>query len=196
MWKDKMKVFWSVLLAIVLTLIITVPSFTQVIGSGAKFIFDTVTGGLKVHLSTCISGESACDGTDGTSTMRTIPTARVGQGATSLPYISVGTSEDKHAVCTAPCTLYWISATNTNAAVRYLKCENDTAANTAPGTDTPELRFAIPGATTGAGNNPVNGGVGLKFTTALTCWMVTGAADSDVAEVAANELMVNYGFKE
>lgn len=117
-------------------------------------------------------------------------------GVSTLSYISAGATEDEHAVCAGPCTLYWIAATNTNAAVRYLKCENDTTSGTAPGTDTPELRFAIPGAATGAGNNPLNLSVGLNFSTALTCWLVTGAADSDVAEVAANELMVNYGFKQ
>ena len=116
-------------------------------------------------------------------------------GANSLAYISAGATEDEHAVCTSACNLYSISATNINAAVRYLKCENDTAAGTAPGTDTPELRFAIPGATTGGGTNPTLPPSGLFFSTGLTCWLVTGAADSDVAEVAANEIMVNYGYK-
>lgn len=121
-----------------------------------------------------------------------IPTASKSGGATPLAYISVGTTEDKHAVCTAPCNLYGIQATNTNAAVRYLKCENDTSANTAPGTDTPEFRLAIP---PGSGFIAVFP-VGKFFSVALTCWTVTGAADSDVAEVAANEIMLNYDFKQ
>lgn len=116
-------------------------------------------------------------------------------GGTTSSYISVGTTEDEHAICTAACTLYSIGVTNTNAAVRYLKCENDTAANTAPGTDTPEFRMAVPGATTGGGFTHTFP-VGAAFGTALTCWLVTGAADSDVAEVAANELMVFYTYKQ
>lgn len=155
-----------------------------------------LAGNQRFTQTTCLSGESACIGTSPDSYIMVAPVARALGGATTLSYISVGTTEDEHAVCTAACTLYWIAATNTNAAVRYLKCENDTAANTAPGTDTPELRFAIPGNTAGAGNNPDIPAVGLAFTTGLTCWLVTGAADSDVAEVAANELMVNYGFKQ
>jgi hypothetical protein len=116
-------------------------------------------------------------------------------GATIYSHISVGSTEDEHAICTAACTLYSIAATNVNAAVRYLKCENDTAANTAPGTDTPELRLAIPGNAAGAGFTHTFP-VGAAFGTALTCWLVTGGADNDVAEVAANELMVFYTYKQ
>jgi len=116
-------------------------------------------------------------------------------GASGYSYISVGTTEDEHAVKASAGRLFSITATNTNAAVRYLKCENDTAANTAPGTDTPELRIAIPGATTGAGFTTSFAPAGWAFSTALTCWLVTGAADSDVAEVAANEIMVFYTYK-
>ena len=141
--------------------------------------------------------DTLADGTIGAPVMtlsryiRTTPTAYSTGGGTVTRYISAGATEDEHAVCTGPCTLYAVIVTNVNAAVRYLKCENDTAANTAPGTDTPEFSIAIPGPATGGGaawSIPVGG----AFTTALTCWIVTGMADSDVAEVAANELMVNY----
>ena len=166
---------------------------------------ETVSGGLSmvgtVRRDTAASsagttGDNATLNTNSLGAVWTQPSAGPTGGATTLSYISAGATEDEHAVCTAACTLYSISVTNTNAAVRYLKCENDTAAGTAPGTDTPELRFAIPGATTGAGNNPSIPAVGMAFSTGLTCWLVTGAADSDVAEVAANEIMVNYGFKQ
>jgi hypothetical protein len=113
--------------------------------------------------------------------------------ATALRYISVGVTEDKHTVKDTPGTLFSITATNTNAAVRYIKCENDTTANTTVGSETPEWSFAIPSTLAGG---PLNYAppLGVVFT-ALTCWIVTGAADSDVAEVAANEIMVNYSFK-
>ena len=130
-----------------------------------------------------------------TRALRVAPMASNTGGGTTLSFISAGATEDEHAVCTGPCTLYSILVTNTNAAVRYLKCENDTAANTAPGTDTPEFRIAVPGATTGAGASH-SFPVGANFATALTCWLVTGAADSDVAEVAANDLMVFYTYKQ
>jgi hypothetical protein len=111
--------------------------------------------------------------------------------ATSLKYTSVGTTEDEHAVKASPGILWSITATNTNAAARYLRCENDTAANTTPGSETVELDLAIPGATSGAGFT-VEFPRGFYFSAALTCWLVTGAADSDVAEVAANEIKLLY----
>jgi hypothetical protein len=37
--------------------------------------------------------------------------------------------------------------------------------------------------------------VGKYFSNALTCWIVTGKADSDVAEVVANDVHLNYDVK-
>jgi hypothetical protein len=116
------------------------------------------------------------------------------QGVSSLKYTSVGATEDEHAVKASAGVLYSITTTNTNAAARYLRCENDTAANTTPGSETVELDLAIPGATTGAGFTTTFP-KGWAFSTALTCWVVTGAADSDVAEVAANEIKIFYTFR-
>jgi hypothetical protein len=127
-----------------------------------------------------------------TRALLTAPTATRTAGGTPLSYISAGATEDEHAVCTGPCNLYSVTATNINAATRFLKCENDTTGGTAPGTDTPEFRIAL----MATGGAAVTLPVGAFFSTALTCWLVTGAADSDVAEVAANELMVFYTFKQ
>ena len=114
--------------------------------------------------------------------------------ATTFRYISVGTTEDKHAVKTTAGTIFSMTATNTAATVAFLKCENDTSGNTAPGTDTPEFSAAIPGATTGGGFH-LPFPMGFAFSTAWTCWIVTGAADTDVTEVAANSVMVFYNYK-
>jgi len=121
------------------------------------------------------------------------PRAGTTGGALPYRYISVGSTEDKHAVCTAACTVYSITATNANAAIRYLKCFNNVAASTTPGTSTPDLDLAIP-----ANGIPLSIPlpVGTSFSTALTCWLVTGAAENDVAEVAANELKVLYSYKQ
>lgn len=114
--------------------------------------------------------------------------------ATVFRYISVGTTEDKHTVKATAGTIFGLLATNTAATVAFVKCENDTSANTAPGTDTPEFSVAIPGATTGAGNNSVIP-IGFAFSNAWTCWIVTGKADSDVTEVGANDVMLNWIYK-
>lgn len=120
--------------------------------------------------------------------------AHADAGADSLKYTSAGATEDEHAVKATAGTLYSITVTNTNVAARYLRCENDTAANTTPGSETPELDLAIPGQTAGAGFTTTFP-KGYRFSTALTCWTVTGAADTDVAEVAANEIKIFYTFK-
>jgi hypothetical protein len=107
--------------------------------------------------------------------------------------ISVGTTEDETQIKATAGAVYSITATNTNAAARYLKCFNLTAANAAPGTSTPWLALAIPPAATGtlAAVYPN----GAQFTVALTCALVTGAADSDVTEVAANEVMWSIAYR-
>jgi len=147
--------------------------------------------------SATTTGDNATINTNASGALWTAPTASTNGGASGVRFISAGGAddEDEHAVATAAGTLYSITVTNTNAAVRYLKCEADTAAGTAPGTDTPEIALAIPGATTGAGFTTTFP-VGYSFSTGLTCWLVTGAADSDVADVAANELMVFYTVKQ
>lgn len=108
---------------------------------------------------------------------------------------SAGSTEDEHEVKATAGRLFSITATNTNAAARYLRCSNLTAANTTPGTSTVFLGVAIPGATAGAGITFGFGPKGIAFSTALTCWLVTGAADTDVAEVAANEIKVVYAYE-
>lgn len=116
-------------------------------------------------------------------------------GASMHHRVSVGTTEDEHEVKGSAGRLFSITATNTNAAVRYLRCANQVAASTTPGTTSVWYGMAIPGATTGAGFTASFGPAGVAFSTGLTCWLVTGAAETDVAEVAANEINVNYVYK-
>lgn len=124
-----------------------------------------------------------------------VPAAFSLNGASTLKYTSAGSTEDEHNVCSGPCNLYSVTVTNTNAAARYLRCADIASTGaTTPGTSTPVLDLAIPGATTGAGFASTFP-VGAGFSTGLTCWAVTGAADTDVAEVAANEVKIFYTFK-
>lgn len=116
-------------------------------------------------------------------------------GASMYHRISVGTTEDEHEVKASAGRLFSISVTNTNAAARYLRCANQVAASTTPGTTTVWYGMAIPAATTGAGFTVNFGPAGVAFSTGLTCWFVTGAAETDVAEVAANEINANYTYK-
>lgn len=89
--------------------------------------------------------------------------------------------------------LYSIFCSNTNAAVRFLKLYNKASAPTV-GTDTPVLVFAIPGNTAGAGFS-WSSDMGVAFGTGLAFALTTGVAHSDTAAVAANEIVVNLGYK-
>ena len=116
-------------------------------------------------------------------------------GASTNYHVSVGTTEDETEIKATAGRLMGIQITNVNAAVRYFRCANLTAANTVPGTSAVFYGVAVPGATTGAGLVANFGPSGLAFSTALTCWLTTGAADTDVAEVAANDLKWNIQYK-
>ena len=92
----------------------------------------------------------------------------------------------------APCELLKLTASNTNAAVRYLKVYDKATAPTV-GTDVPVATYAIPGNAAGAGTNipfmlPDSFQFGFGF--ALT----TAAADSDTGAVAASEIIVNHSI--
>lgn len=89
--------------------------------------------------------------------------------------------------------LYFLSASNINASPRYIKLFNKASSPTV-GTDIPVLTFLIPGNTSGAGTNIAIGAAGLRFTTGLALAITTGVADLDVGAVAANEIVINYGY--
>jgi hypothetical protein len=82
---------------------------------------------------------------------------------------------------------------NLNASPRYLKFYNKATAPTV-GTDTPVATEIIPGNTAGAGFI-VNIPDGLAFSTGIAFALTTGLADNDTGAVAANEIIVNLGYK-
>jgi hypothetical protein len=137
-------------------------------------------------------------GTTGDNTMASfnaVGAMYTAPGGASVHYrTSAGSTEDEHEIKATAGILYSVLITNTNAAARYIRCYNLTAANTTPGTSTVFWGAAIPGATTGAGFT-YEFPSGLTFDTALTCAWTTGAADSDVAEVASNEIKATYTFR-
>ncbi len=125
-----------------------------------------------------------------------VQTAATSLGASTIHYrTSAGATEDEFEVKGTAGVLTGGIVTNTAATVSYLKCSNLTAANTTPGSSTVVFGAAIPGATTGAGFAlPIPPG-GITFSTAITCYLVKGAADTDVAEVGANEVKVNLFYR-
>lgn len=88
--------------------------------------------------------------------------------------------------------VYTFTASNTNAAVRYLKLYNKATAPTV-GTDTPVQTIALP--PSGALPPQLGSPVGLSFSAGISFALTTGAADSDTNAVAASEILVNYCYK-
>jgi hypothetical protein len=88
--------------------------------------------------------------------------------------------------------LYTMMATNTNAAVRYLKVYDKATAPTV-GTDVPKQTIALP--PNGANPPQIGTAVGLSFAAGIGFALTTGVADTDTAAVAANEIVVNYCYK-
>ena len=89
-------------------------------------------------------------------------------------------------------TLGYVQASNINAAARYLKFYNKATAPVV-GTDVPVHVWLIPGNTAGAGTNIPIPSEGVNFSAGISFALTAGAADSDVAAVAASEIIVNYG---
>jgi hypothetical protein len=142
---------------------------------GATFAADDIGAGL---LATRVKNIVGPDG--------------VGQeGWTPYKIISAATT-NATSVKASAAKLGLVIVTNVNAAPRYLKLYNKASAPTV-GTDTPVQVYAIPGSTTGGGA-VIPFPDGLAFSTGLAFALTTGAADSDTAAVAANEVIVNLGY--
>jgi hypothetical protein len=147
--------------------------------------------------------DALADGTVGAPVMtllrqlRMVATGSLGGGGTPVNMISDGVNnDDETAICTGPCTVYSIVAFNHTAASAFLRCENDTAGNTTPGSEANgdgEFDLEIPASTTGAGFSYLpGGGIGASFATALTCWIVSEEAATGTTDVAADDVRVQF----
>lgn len=83
--------------------------------------------------------------------------------------------------------LYGYYFANTNAAARYLKFYNATAANVTVGTTTPVLTLYLPASSAGH----VEFSHGVAFSTAITAAATTGVADNDTGAPSANDVILN-----
>lgn len=118
--------------------------------------------------------------------------AHTAGGATPYKLVSAATTNATSVKASAG-TVYMITASNVNAAVRYLKLYNKASAPTV-GTDTPVLTYAIPGNTAGAGTNIPIPNVGINFSTGIALALTTEATDAGTTAVAANEIVVNLAY--
>ena len=88
-----------------------------------------------------------------------------------------------------PATVFSISASNINAAARFLKIY-DKASAPVPASDRPVLTLAIPA--TGFIHLPLF--MGMRFTNGIALAITTVAADTDTTATAANEQKVAISY--
>lgn len=120
------------------------------------------------------------------------PAAHTSGGATPYKLVSAA-STNATSVKGSAGQVYMITASNVNAAARYLKLYNKASAPTV-GTDVPVHTFIIPGNTAGAGTNIPVPAVGLNFSTGIAFALTTEATDAGTTAVAASEIVVNLGY--
>lgn len=126
----------------------------------------------------------------GTQPVSGTVTANQGTWATPTASILNSTASTNGTVVKASAgTLYNITASNTNAAVRYLKLYN--SATVTVGTTTVALTIPIPAG--GTVTVPF-GALGMRFGTGICISTTTGAADNDTGAVAAGEVKVLTSF--
>ena len=114
---------------------------------------------------------------------------RTSGGLTLHSRLSTGT--DSTNVKASAGQVFWGFVTNTNASARYIKFYNSASTPTL-GSGTPVARFMIPPNSSGL---QITAEQGLTFSTGIGYTLSTGAADSDTGTVAANEVIVNLGYR-
>ena len=121
-----------------------------------------------------------------------LPVKIIGDAARGLDlFRSLDLEESEEEVKASAGTVYWLRWHNLSAAKRYLKFYNATAASVTVGTTTPVLTIPLEA---GSGES-VAIPHGLFFSTAICVAATTGIADSDTGAPAANDVVINLGYK-
>lgn len=103
---------------------------------------------------------------------------------------SIDLDETEEDVKTSEGVVYGYYFYNANAALRYLRFYNATAANTTVGTTTPVMTLPLPPTT--AGHITFSDGIG--FSTAICVAATTGLADNDTGAPSAGDVIVNVFY--
>lgn len=119
------------------------------------------------------------------------PYAHAAGGATPVSTVSAA-STNATSLKNGAGTVYSVTATNVNAAVRYLKFYNKASAPTV-GTDTPVYVFPLPGNTAGAGVTH-SFPVGLNFSTGIAWALTVEATVAGTTGVSLSEHVVSIAY--
>jgi len=150
------------------------------------------TGKLHVNVGNTVTvGSHAVTNAGTFAAQSTLVSATTG-GATAYKLVSAATTNATSVKGSAG-TLYMVTASNVNAAVRYLKIYNKATAPTV-GTDVPVFTFAIPGNTAGAGTNIPLPAMGVALGTGIAIATTTEATDAGSTAVAVSEIVINMAY--
>jgi hypothetical protein len=115
-------------------------------------------------------------------------------GVPVIPFQRVSTGDTNAAVVKASAgRVHVVSATNVNAAVRYLKLYDKATAPTV-GTDVPVWTIALPGGAVGTINPITIPEGGLDFGAGISIALTTEATVAGTTGVSASETVVNIGY--
>lgn len=144
----------------------------------------TVDNGGTFAVQSTLQAGTALAGDVGISGART-------SGGTT-PYYNDGVATETQIKGTGG-QLYWISAINVSASVRYLQLFNNTAAAVIPGTTTPTNEWPVPtqGDTNGAGFM-ISIPNGIAYGTAITFFISTAKGGGVAA--TADDVLLNIGY--
>jgi len=163
----------------------TLPAAGQATAAESLSVVLASNAGLPA--GTAIIGKVGIDQTTPGTTNGASLVASILGGATPFKLVSAATV-NATLVKGAAGKLMSLTAWNLNAAVRYLKIYNKA---TAPSeADTPVYVIPIPASATGNGTVVALPPEGAAFALGIGYRVTTGAADADVAAVAANEIFV------
>lgn len=168
-----------------------------IIADDAAFTVGTTKVNVIGHLADETSTDSVDEGDVGASRMTldrkliVTPQAHTAGGATPVSTVSAASTNATSLKASAG-TVYSVTASNVNAAIRYLKFYNKASAPTV-GTDTPVYVFPIPGNTAGAGITH-SFPVGLNFSTGIAWALTVEATVAGTTGVSASEHVVSIAY--
>jgi hypothetical protein len=157
---------------------------------GSTFAADDLSSVLYPRLKLIHGADGSNDGD--IANTNPLPIKIIADAARGLDiFRSLDLDETEEDVKTSAGTVYWLRWHNRAAAERFLKFYNATAATVVVGTTTPVITIPL-----AAGNGEtVAIPHGLFFSTAICVAATTGVADSDTGAPAANDVVINLGYK-
>lgn len=170
-----------------------------IVADDAAFTVGTTKVGMAGFFADEASTDSVDEGDAGAARMtldrKVIVTSMPHTNGGLTIFRSLDLDESEEEVKATAGQVYSLWFTNTATTTRWLKFYNATAASVTVGTTTPVLTLGLPGNASDDVSGVFGGAHGFVFDTAITVAATTGVADADTGAPAANDVIVNIGYK-